>query len=56
MLIRDGEKFDKMEKYEPQVAQMCSIAPPRHTKSPTAAHRNVVERRDKSLIVVLIKT
>ncbi len=35
---------------------MCSIAPPRHTKTPTAAHRNVVERRDENLIVVLIKT
>ncbi len=35
---------------------MGSVAPPRHTKTPTAAHRNVVERRDENLIVVLIKT
>ena len=35
---------------------MSSLAPPKHTKTPTAAHRNVIERRDKSLIVVLIKT
>ena len=35
---------------------MSSLAPPKHTKTPTAAHRNVIERRDESLIVVLIKT
>ena len=35
---------------------MGSVAPPRHTKMPTAAHRNVVERRDENLIAVLIKT
>ncbi len=35
---------------------MGSVAPPRHTKTPTVAHRNVVERRDENLIVVLIKT
>lgn len=35
---------------------MGSVAPPRHTKTATAAGRNVAERSNQNWLVCLIKT